>query len=285
MTLDPRLNAIRPDLADRRLKDSIAALRYADSRSARIVVGLAPVRHEPRPGSALDTFFHYGEPVSVFDQSDGYAWCQSERDRYVGYVDAVALDFGRAPAPTHYIASLGAYRYTEADLRSPVVDFLPRHAPVTIAQAGIECRGTPYAELAGGGFLPEACLSTAPPSSADLAAAASLYLGCPYLWGGRSFQGIDCSGLVQEAFRDLGVGVPRDTDMQRETIGTPIAIDHLRDLRRNDLIYIPGHVMICAGKGTVIHAAGREMTVRHDTLAALLRAWGYAIGDLTIRRA
>lgn len=284
MSLDPRLFAIRDDLADVALRARFRAPRYAKGRAARILVGLLPVRHAPQPDAVLDTFFHYGEAVRVFEENDGYAWCQSLRDCYVGYVDAGALAMGDAPATTHYVASMGAYRYTEADLRSPVIDFLPRHAPVAVTHAGIECRGTAYVWLEGGGFLPERCLSVAPPRSEDLAAAASLYLGCPYLWAGRSLLGIDCSGLVQEAFRDLGVAVARDTDMQREAIGERIEAASLADLRRNDLIYIPGHVMICAGEGNVIHASGGEMTVRRDRLAALMKAWGYGLGDMTVRR-
>ena len=284
MSLDPRLFAVRDDLADITLRARFRAPRYAGGRPARVAVGLLPVQHAPQSDAALDTFFHYGEPVRVFDEADGYAWCQSLRDSYVGYVDAGALAMGAAPAPTHYIASMGAYRYAEADLRSPIVDFLPRHAAVAVAQTGFECRGTAYVWLDGGGFLPERCLSAAPPTSEDLAAAASLYLGCPYLWGGRSFLGIDCSGLVQEAFRDLGRTVRRDTDMQRETIGERVETARLADLRRNDLIYVPGHVMICTGNGNVIHASGGEMTVRQDGLAALMSAWGYDLADLTVRR-
>lgn len=284
MSLDPRLFAIRDDLADITLRARFRASRYAEGRAARVAVGLLPVQHAPQPDAALDTFFHYGEAMRVFEERDGYAWCQSARDSYVGYVDAAALTMGDVPKSTHYIASMGAYRYAEADLRSPVIDFLPRHAPVVVAQTGFQCRGAGYVWLDGGGFLPERCLSAAPPRSADLAAAAALYLGAPYLWGGRSFLGIDCSGLVQEAFRDLGVAVRRDTDMQRETIGTPIVVMRPTDLYRNDLIYIPGHVMIFAGKGNVIHASGAEMTVRQDNFADLMRRWGYGFGDLTVRR-
>jgi cell wall-associated NlpC family hydrolase len=284
MSLDPRLFAIREDLADVTLRARFRAPRYAEGRSARVAVGLLPVLHAPQPDAALDTFFHYGEAVRVFEEKDGYAWCQSVRDSYVGYVDAAALTMGDAPATTHYIATMGAYRYAEADLRSPVIDFLPRHAPVAVVQAGLECRGTAYMWLAGDGFLPERCLSTTPPASEDLAAAASLYLGCPYLWAGRSFLGIDCSGLVQEAFRDLGIAVPRDTDMQRDTIGEHVEAASLADLRRNDLIYIPGHVMIYVGDGSVIHASGGEMTVRQDSLATLMTAWGYGFGEMTVRR-
>ncbi|HWB52463.1 MAG TPA: NlpC/P60 family protein [Stellaceae bacterium] len=284
MTLDPRLHAIRPGLADARLRGRVEAPRYAEARAARVALGLVPLRRAPQAGAPLDTFFHYGEAVRVFDETDGFAWCQSRRDGYVGYVEAAALVPDDMATPTHYLASLGAYRYAAPDLRAPVIDFLPRHSPVVVAQAGLMCRGTAYAGLDGGGFLPEACLSLEPPHSPDLAAAAALYLGCPYLWGGRSFLGLDCSGLVQEAFRDLGSTVLRDTDMQRGTIGAAVTVTRLAELRRNDLIYIPGHVMIAAGRGRVIHASGHEMTVRHDSLAMLLRRWGHRLDDLAVRR-
>ncbi len=284
MTLDPRLNAMRADLADIRLGGEVSVPRYAEGRPAHVVAGLVPVLKTPKQDSPLDTFFHYGEAVSVFEERDGYAWCQSGRDRYVGYVEAATLRAGKPSAPTHYIASVGAYRYAEADLRSPAVDFLPRHAPVAVAQAGFVCRDTAYAWLDGGGFLPESCLSAQPPRSLDLAAAVSLYLGCPYLWGGRSFLGLDCSGLVQEAFRDLGKSVPRDTDMQRDAIGEPVAVAQIADLRRNDLIFMPGHVMIHAGEGMVIHASGGTMSVREDSLAELLKGWSRELADFVVRR-
>jgi cell wall-associated NlpC family hydrolase len=284
MTLDKRLNAVRDDLADKALCREFAAPRYVEGRPARVVAGLAPVHHAPQAGAPIDTFFHYGEAVRVFDQSNGYAWCQSRRDLYVGYVDASALSFGDPPAPTHYVSARGAYRYAEADLRSAIIDFLPRHSPVSVAQTGLMCRGAAYVRLDSSGFMPESCLSTAPPWSADLAAAAMLYLGCPYLWAGRSFLGLDCSGLVQEAFRDLGVAVPRDTDLQRDAIGEAAAVARRADLRRNDLIFMPGHVMIYSGKGTVIHAYGGDMTVRQDKLAELMKANGWGFSGFAVRR-
>jgi cell wall-associated NlpC family hydrolase len=153
-----------------------------------------------------------------------------------------------------------------------------------VTQTGLECRGTAYVGLDAGGFLPANCVSAEPPRSPDLAAAAALYLGCPYLWAGRSFLGLDCSGLVQEAFRDFGLAVPRDTDMQREAVGERIELAHISDLQRNDLIFMPGHVMIYAGDGTVIHASGGDMTVRQDGLAELMRGWNCGLGDFTVRR-
>jgi cell wall-associated NlpC family hydrolase len=284
MTLDPRLNAVRGDLADTSLRSKVKAPRYAEGQPARVVAGLAPVLHAAQAGSAIDTFFHYGEAVRVFDESGGYAWCQSRRDSYVGYVAVLSLRQGQAPKPTHYVVSLGAYRYAEADLRSTVVDFLPRHAPVIVTEAGLMCRGTAYVRLDSGGFLPESCLSAQPPCSVDLAAAAALYLGCPYLWAGRSFLGLDCSGLVQEAFRDLGIATPRDTDMQRNTIGKAVVVRRIAELRRDDLIFMPGHVMIYAGRGMVIHAFGGGMSVRQDKLAELMKGLPYKVADFTVRR-
>jgi cell wall-associated NlpC family hydrolase len=122
------------------------------------------------------------------------------------------------------------------------------------------------------------------PRSADIAAAASLYLGCPYLWGGRSWLGIDCSGLVQNAFRDLGIAVLRDTDMQRDSIGDAVAVRAEAELRSGDLVYLPGHVLIYAGGGAAIHADGASMIVRRDKLSEWLRARRLDLAGLVVRR-
>src|SRR5260370_28888970 len=119
-------------------------------------------------------------------------------------------------------------------------DFLPRHSAVVVAESGLTTRGAEYVRLDTGCCLPLACLSAQMPRSPSLVAAASLYLGVPYLWGGRSWLGIDCSGLVQSAFRDLGITVPRDTDMQRDSIGEGVPVRREGGLRRGALLYLPG---------------------------------------------
>jgi len=280
--LDQRLNIFRRDLADERLRGVVKADRYVSGQAARVIAGIVPLRSSAETGAPIANHLHYGDEVMVFDRSGGFAWCQSRYDGYVGYCDIATL--GSPEAPTHYVVAMGCYAYAAADLRTDIQDFLPRHSAVAVRETGLIARGTEYARLDTGLFVPLACLSARPPVSGDLVTAARLYLGCPYLWGGRSFLGIDCSGLVQEAFRDLGVTAPRDTDMQRETIGERVDIASFADLRRNDLLYIPGHVMICAGKGSVVHASGGEMTVRRESLAPLLKAWDYGAGDLTVRR-
>jgi cell wall-associated NlpC family hydrolase len=285
MTLDPRLHAFRDDLADERLRGRVEARRFVEGRPARVVAGRAPVKKSPAPDAELLTFYHYGEPLLVFEAAGGGAWCQSFIDDYVGYVAAEQIAIiDSTLEPTHFVANLGAYIYRAADLRSSVIDFLPRHSPVIAAETGLLTRGTEYARLDTGGFLPLTCLSPEPPGSTDIVAAAAFYLGCPYLWGGKSFLGIDCSGLVQNAFRDLGILVLRDTDMQRDTIGEEVPAGAEHDLSRGDLLYMPGHVLIYAGEGAVIHADGASMMVRRDNLVALMRERSLECGSFTVRR-
>jgi cell wall-associated NlpC family hydrolase len=284
MKFDPRLNAWRDDLADARLRGLVAAPHYAEGRAARVVAGCIPVRRRPEPRAETDTFFHYGEEVLVFDEAGGYAWCQSLFDRYVGYVEASHIAIGAVPAPTHFVATLGSYCYDIPDLRSAATDFLPRHCAVVVAETGLVTRGTEYARLDTGRHLPLACLSAQMPRSPDVVAAASLYLGCPYLWGGRSWLGIDCSGLVQNAFRDIGIAVLRDTDMQRDTIGDGVRVKRQADLRRGDLLYLPGHVLIYAGGGAVVHADGASMTVRRDNLGEWMRDRAIDFPGFVVRR-
>ena len=283
--LDLRLNAYRADLADRRLRGTVAAPRYVEGRPARVVVGCAALRRSPDPHAGASTFYHYGEPLLVFDEAGGHAWCQSLFDGYVGYVEARHVAIGAPPAPTHFVATLGSYAYNAPDLRSAASDFLPRHSAVVVAESGLSTRGTEYVRLDTGSHLPLACLSPQMPRSPDIVVAAALYLGCPYMWGGRSWRGIDCSGLVQNAFRDIAVTVLRDTDMQQGTIGEAVPVGREADLRRGDLLYLPGHVLIYAGDGTVIHADGASMMVRQDDLAGLMRERGFDFARFVVRRA
>jgi NlpC/P60 family/Bacterial dipeptidyl-peptidase Sh3 domain len=283
MIPDPRLNAYRADLADERLRDRVVARRYVAGQSAWVIAPRTAVWAD-RTRAEVVSYFHYGEELRVFETEEGVAWCQPLFDGYVGYVDRFDIEPGPAPTPTHYVATMGAYTYLEPDLRSTMLGCLPRHSAVAVVQTGLVTRGTEYARIDIAGHVPLTCLSRQPPRSRDLAVAAALYIGCPYLWGGRSFFGIDCSGLVQSAFRDLAVTVPRDTDMQRDAIGELVSPTSLADLRRGDLLYLPGHVLIYEGDGTVIHADGAGMTVRRDNLREWIGERGLGFAAFAVRR-
>ena len=282
--LDPRLHAYRDDLADARLRGHVAARRFVEGRPARVAAGRAPVRRAADPASPLDTFYHYGEPILVFEDAGNWAWCQSLDDGYVGYVERGQIETRPTAEPTHFVATMGSYCYEQPDMKSPAIDFLPRHSAVLVAESGIVTRGTEYVRLDTGRFVPLGCLSQEPPRSPGLVSAAERYLGSPYLWGGKSFFGVDCSGLVQNVFRDIGVAVLRDTDMQRDTIGETVTIGAEADLRPGDLLYMPGHVLIYAGRGEVIHASDGVMMVRRQLLSEFMAGRGFDFTSFVVRR-
>ncbi|AWN48484.1 peptidase P60 [Methylobacterium terrae] len=260
--LDPRLTPARPDLADERLRGRVEAARYVPGRPHRIGAPLAPLRRAPDPLAALDSEALRGEAVTVYDVRDGWAFAQLAADGYVGYLPAEAL--GPAdPAPTHRVAAPRTFLYPAADLKRPVLGALSLGAGVTVD--GLEGR---YARLHGGGFVVAGHLAPVDAIEPDFAATALRFLGTPYLWGGRSSLGLDCSGLVQAALAAAGIRAPRDSDQQEAALGAPVpvALD-LSGLRRGDLVFWRGHVGMMLDEARLIHANGHHMAVAVEPLA------------------
>ena len=240
----PRLTPCRPDLAADFLEGKVVAPRFAAGRPVHVAAPVADVRRAPRPDAPLDTQALFGDAATCFDTDEGWAWVQLAADGYVGYVPAADLAPGHL-APTHEVAVLRTFVYPQPDMKMPPLFALPLGAAChVVAVAGV------YAQLGGSGYggygygyVHAAHLRARDGvPSVDFVACAERFIGMPYLWGGTSPLGLDCSGLVQTSLRLAGRLVPRDTDMQEASVGS--AVPAGAPVRRGDLVFWAGHVGI-----------------------------------------
>ena len=277
--LDHRSHAYRPDLADIRLRGQVSADRFTAGTQSHVILPVAQVHPRPDAGCNIDTQSLYGETLTVFDVSDGWAWVQLAADGYVGYVRADALRSGPGQ-PTHAVSVLSSFVYPGADLRFPPRAALSMGSRVRVVGAA-ETRATPYALLEDGSAMIAAHLRPIGETpQEDAVAIAARFVHTPYLWGGRSGFGIDCSALVQIALAMTGKPAPRDSDQQAATLGT--AIDPERDgLRRGDLVFWKGHVGFLEDPQTLLHASGGTMYVTRESLRDAIERIGKLYGQPT----
>jgi len=269
LPLDRRLHAFRPDLADDTLKGQVEAERFIAGVPARVIVPVAPLRPAPNPAHGIDTQLLLGETVRVFDRAGGFAWLQSDHDGYVGYMPEAML--GEPQAATHVICVPRTFVYPQAELRMVPQAALSMGSLVAVTGEA-ETRGTRYLLLAdGGAVIARHCLPSGQMLGDDYVAVAQTFLETPYLWGGRSGFGIDCSGLVQLSMRMVGKHAPRDSDMQA-SFGTEIARE---ELRRGDLVFWKGHVGLMEDDQTLLHANGHTMSVGRENLDAAIERIGW----------
>jgi cell wall-associated NlpC family hydrolase len=274
---DPRITPARPDLAAASLQGLVEAADFAEGDPVEIIEPTAPLRRAPDPSAPLETEALFGETATIFDECEGWAWVQLDRDGYVGYLPGAAL--GPPSSPSHRVSALSSPVYPGPSIKLPPMMALPFGARVQV-----ERRDGDFAVVTGGRFLWARHLAEAGARAGDFVAVAERFLNAPYLWGGRTSAGIDCSGLVQTALAASGVAGPRDSDMQEAALGAAIAPDSL--LNRGDLIFWKGHVGIMRDGATLIHASGWHMAVVSEPLAetrARIAAGGG--GDVTsVRR-
>jgi hypothetical protein len=259
MTYDPRLTPARPDLAAEHLKGQVTAERFVPGETREIVDPVAPMRRAPSSDATLLTEGLMGERVTVYETTDeGWAWGQLDADGYVGWLPAGALG-APGPAPNRKVAALRTLVFPGPDFRLPPIMGLPFGARLALV------RNEPLYALTSRGFIPEQHLVPLDALEPDFVAVAERFLGVPYLWGGKTSLGIDCSGLVQIALTACGMACPRDSDMQERALGTTIASD-VAALRRGDLLFWKGHVAIVRDPETLLHATGHYMAVVTEPL-------------------
>ncbi|WP_037546463.1 C40 family peptidase [Stappia stellulata] len=283
--LDRRLHPVRPDLAAESYRGRVEAEAFAPGVAMRVAADSVALRPVPDPARSIDTEALHGEIFTVYEtRGDGWAWGQLETDGYVGFLPSNALGSTGA-TPTHRVAALRSYRYPDAELKSPPLGLLSMGTRVCVTGQAVT-RGLAFALLDDGSAMVARHLVPLDHREADWVGVAETFLGTPYLWGGRTSLGLDCSAIVQLAAAAGGLDVPRDTDMQEREAGTPLDIaSGLPALQRGDLVFWKGHVGIMRDGETLLHANGFTMSVASEPLApAIARIARNEWGALTAAR-
>jgi cell wall-associated NlpC family hydrolase len=271
---DLRLTPARPDLAAKYLEGRIKAERFAVGEAFEISDAIAPLREGPSSDATLLTQALKGERVTIFDRNrEGFAWGQLNRDGYVGWLPDRALA-KPAGAPTHKITSLRTFAFPGPSIKLPPLDTLVMGALVTVTR-----EDGAFAVTGEGWYLPRQHVGGIADKADDFVAVAEQFVGTPYLWGGKSSFGVDCSGLVQVSLHAAGTACPRDSDMQENSLGRALEPAE-RELQRGDLIFWKGHVAVVRDADTIVHASAHHMSTvvenRHEAIARI-KAAGYEI--------
>jgi cell wall-associated NlpC family hydrolase len=269
--LDPRLTPARADIAAKHLEGKVTAARFVEGSLYEVAEAQAPLRRAPSPEAPLDSEALKGERVTIYETNDeGWAWGQIESDGYVGWLPANAL---RRPGPahTHKVTALRTHVFPGPSIKLPPVEALALGCRLAVARVE-----EPFAVTTSGGFIPARHLAPMNARETDFVAVAERFIGAPYLWGGKTSLGLDCSALVQVALAACGIASPRDSDMQENALGAPVADRSV--LRRGDLLFWQGHVAIARDQATLVHANAFHMAVAiepiRDAIARIRAAGG-----------
>jgi cell wall-associated NlpC family hydrolase len=277
---DPRLTPARADLAAKHLEGTVKAARFVAGEEFEISDAIAPLRNGPSSDAELATQALLGERVTVYDRNgEGFAWGQLAGDGYVGWLPDRALA-KPGPAPTHKVTAIRTFAFPGPSIKLSPVDTLVMGTRLTVLRE----EGA-FAVTRQNWYLPRQHVGPIDAVAEDFVAVAERFVGTPYLWGGKSSLGIDCSGLVQVSLNAAGTGCPRDSDMQRDGLGRALDAADVGRLQRGDLIFWKGHVAIARDADTIVHANAHHMaTVIENARDAIARIKAAGSEVLAIKR-
>ena len=273
-SFDKRITPARADLAALSLKGKVDAPRFVEGEAASIAVGRASLRASPSAEAAQDSELLYGERVMVYERKDGWAWVQAGNDNYVGYLRQECL----APpfAVELQISALMTPVFSRPDLKSPVRDMLPMTAEINLLS-----RDGDYLEIAPGAWAHRFHVAMPEEVQPDFVAVAESFFGVPYVWGGKTFAGADCSGLIQTALAASGIRAPRDTDMMERHF----ADSKNQTLDRGDIVFWKGHMGVMLDAERLLHANAFHMMTAIEPFAdAVARIEGIAGPVTSVKR-
>lgn len=250
---DPRVHAYRDDLADEGLKGHVTADAYAEGALRQFTMPVIDFHSEPDKGSGRTTQALMGEVVRVFDEKNGWAWGQLQTDGYVGYFAAGALA-STIFDPTHEVASTGTFLYASPNIKSPLAAWVSYGSRLNVTGEDGD-----FLRLADGRFVYGRHMRAIDASRPFILDEIKKFVGVPYLWGGRSSAGIDCSSLMQLACAAAGINAPRDSDMQESYLGTPLDHMDMSRLRAGDMVFWKGHAALMIDDQNIIHCNGFHM--------------------------
>lgn len=269
--MDRRLTPATARVAHVSLRGRLEATSWTEGQSLRVAMPLVDLLRGP--GGSRERQLALGEGFTVIDRDQGHAFGFAEKDGYCGWlpVDAVA----DGPKPTHWVASVGTHLYLEPRSASRELGQLPMGARVAVLG-----RVGKWAETAVG-FVPASHLRLLGDWLDDPVTVAEGFLGTPYLWGGNSRAGLDCSGLAQMVHHACGISFPGDADLQ-QAVGREIAVGD--GVRRGDLLFWNGHIALVVDETRLIHANGFTMSVAYEDIQACIARIAVAEGPVTHRR-
>lgn len=267
---DRRLTPANGRVAAMHLAGQVDAERYLEGWPAMVAAPVVDLR--AAPDGPRDRQLLLGAIVTVFEDLDGWSFVQGG-DGYVGYVQSDRL--ATVTPPTHFVATAATHAYAEEDFKSPDLHGLPFGARVKVLDERRKFFETNV------GFVPKSHLRALDRPFTDPATVAQLHFGAPYLWGGNSTRGIDCSGLVAAALQSCAIPCPADSDMQQADLGAPFE----GAFQRGDLLFWKGHVGMMVDDTTLIHANAHHMATAYEPVErAILRIEAQGDGPVVARK-